>query len=102
MIITKEAELRFKQLIIDDKLPRVEIIAGGCKGFEKKVALDTVETDDIQIQLSNGATIIMDPITHKMLANSIIDFKTSISSSMFHIDIPEAISTCGCGTSFTF
>ena len=36
-----------------------------------------------------------------MLENSIVDYKNSVTGSFFTIDIPEAVSNCGCGTSFS-
>lgn len=99
--ITEAAAERFKQLIQDDgKLPRIEITAGGCNGFDKRFSMDLPRDGDIRISMPNGYTVLMDEISHSMLSNSIVDFKSGLSGSHFTIDIPEATSTCGCGSSF--
>lgn len=101
VIITDRAAERFKQLGQDGKHPRVEIAAGGCNGFDKRFSLDTAKEDDIVIQLQNGALIIMDTMTEMLLGNSVIDFKQGLNGSQFTIEVPEAASTCGCGSSFS-
>lgn len=101
--ITESAADQFKKITADTKLlPRVEISAGGCNGFDKKFSMDTVaKPDDIQIQLSNGVVVLIDEMSYTMLENSKVDYKQGLASSYFYIDIPEAASTCGCGTSFS-
>ncbi len=100
--ITDSAATQFKLLIEKTgQLPRVEITAGGCNGFDKKFSMDTRHTDDVEIELSNGVIVLIDPTSHDMLSSSVVDYKTNITGSYFAIDIPEAASTCGCGTSFS-
>ena len=100
--ISESAANRFKQLTIDDgKLPRVEIVAGGCNGFDKRFSMDLPQHDDVVHELPNGARVLMDPMSDMLLANSIIDFETGLNGSSFSIEVPEAASTCGCGSSFS-
>lgn len=99
--ITDSAAKRFSQMCSENKFPRVEIVSGGCNGFEKKFSVDTVATDDILIELTTGGKILIDPTTYLMIEHSVIDFKTTIAGSQFTIEIPEAKSTCGCGVSFS-
>ena len=102
MIITKAAENKFKQLITKlGILPRIEIVAGGCNGFEKRFTFDNQHDDDIKIELSNGAAILIDKISYEMLGNSTVDYKETLVGSSFSIEIPEATSGCGCGSSFS-
>jgi iron-sulfur cluster insertion protein len=103
VVITNSASDKFKSMVTDPNiLPRIEITAGGCNGFEKKFSMDTiVGADDIVINLPNGASVILDWYTYKMLENSTVDYKNSLTGNYFTIDIPEAISQCGCGSSFS-
>lgn len=101
--ITESAAARFKQLMEgSDLLPRVEIAAGGCNGFDKRFSMDSRRDDDSVMELPNGAVLLVDTMSLDMLGNSRIDFKTGLAGSHFVIDIPEATSTCGCGSSFSF
>lgn len=100
--ITDSAATQFKLLIEKtQQLPRVEITAGGCNGFDKKFSMSTKQHDDVEVTLSNGVTVLIDPMSYDMLSSSIVDYKTNITGSFFAIDIPEAASTCGCGSSFS-
>jgi len=100
--ITDSAAARFKTMIADSSvLPRVEIAAGGCNGFEKRFSMDTQQPGDMVIELSNGAAMLIDEMSYELLSNSVIDFKQGVTGSYFSIDVPEAASTCGCGTSFS-
>jgi iron-sulfur cluster insertion protein len=102
MIITKSAENKFKQLITNPEiLPRIEIVAGGCNGFEKRFTFDNQHDDDIKIELQNGAAIIIDKISYEMLSNSTVDYKENLIGNFFSIEVPEATSNCGCGSSFS-
>lgn len=101
--ITEAAATRFKQLIQGDgKLPRIEITAGGCNGFDKRFTMDLPREDDVRITLSNGCVVLLDEMSHSMLSNSRVDFKSGLSGNHFAIEIPEATSICGCGSSFSF
>jgi iron-sulfur cluster insertion protein len=101
LTVTSSAAERFMQMINGDLLPRVEITAGGCNGFEKRFSMDRQHEDDIKIDLPNGAALLVDTVSLDMLAESTIDFKSGLAGSYFSIHIPEAASTCGCGTSFS-
>lgn len=99
---SESAAARFKQLISENgQLPRIEIVAGGCNGFDKRFSMDERREDDIAHNLSNGAVVLMDPMTDMLLFNSIVDFRTGLDGASFSIEIPEAASTCGCGSSFS-
>ena len=99
--LTDKAVARFGQLratSLGD--PRIEIRAGGCNGFEKSFSFDQRQFDDIVIETASGP-VIMDPMSYDMLDNATVDYKADLAGAYFVIDIPEAASTCGCGTSFS-
>ena len=100
--ITPAAACRFNEMIkTSDLLPRIEIMAGGCNGFEKRFSLDYMQNDDIAIQLLNLVTVLIDVHSFKILINSTVDYKTTVTGSFFTIEIPESVSNCGCGSSFS-
>lgn len=100
MIITEAAINKFRQITTGDMYPRIEIVAGGCNGFEKKFTLDTKRSDDICVDLGD-VTVLIDTLTHDMLSNSTIDYKVGLDGEGFVVNIPESTSTCGCGISFS-
>jgi len=102
VVITDRASAQFDRLRQSRQaIPRIEIRAGGCNGFEKIFTFDDSEAaDDLKIPTTNGM-ILIDPISYAMLDNAIVDYVSDLSGSSFSITIPEATSTCGCGSSFS-
>jgi iron-sulfur cluster insertion protein len=102
VLITDRASARFAEIAAGKSgMPRIEIQAGGCNGFEKKFSWTAApEPDDIVIP-TPSCSVVFDPVSFDMLSNAIVDYKTDLQGSYFVIDIPEAASTCGCGTSFS-
>ena len=45
--------------------------------------------------------LVVDPVSLDIIDDAVIDYKNNLSGSYFTVDIPSAISTCGCGTSFS-
>jgi iron-sulfur cluster insertion protein len=81
--------------------PRIEIRAGGCNGFEKRFSWTVDRYDDDMILETASGPVVIDSISYDMLDNAVVDYKTDLAGAYFVIDIPEASSTCGCGTSFS-
>ena len=101
--ITDSAAERFNAMCSTSTvlLPRIEIVSGGCNGFEKRFSFDIAREDDVEFKLSNGSIVLIDLHTFSILDNSVVDYKTTLTGSFFSIEIPEAQSSCGCGASFS-
>lgn len=100
--ITDRAATRFGELrkTINGN-PRIEIKAGGCNGFEKTFSWSVdLADDDILVETATGPVVI-DTMSYELLNTATVDYKTDLTGAYFTIDIPEAASTCGCGTSFS-
>jgi iron-sulfur cluster assembly protein len=83
----------------EDLALRVFIKSGGCSGFSYGMALDQQKDTDI-VEQQHGVTIVIDPQSAQYLDGAEIDFVDDITGSGFKIHNPNAISTCGCGSSF--
>lgn len=79
---------------------RVKIVAGGCSGFEYKMAIDGPTADDEVFERS-GARILLDPESFTHLNGTVLDYKSELMESAFVFNNPNAKGTCGCGTSFS-
>jgi iron-sulfur cluster assembly accessory protein len=80
---------------------RVSVEGGGCSGFSYKFDLDGQPAgDDIVIQ-RDGATVLIDPMSLIYMAGSEIDFVDNLLGQSFQIKNPNAVASCGCGTSFS-
>ena len=80
---------------------RVEVLAGGCNGFQYRFDLDqTLQDEDIVIE-HNAARVFIDPASMDLLAGSELDYTDALMGSHFAVRNPNAKSACGCGTSFS-
>jgi iron-sulfur cluster assembly accessory protein len=79
---------------------RVSVEGGGCSGFSYKMDLtDTRNDDDVAIE-RNGATVLIDELSLVYMGGSVIDFVDDLMGQSFQIKNPNAVASCGCGTSF--
>ena len=86
----------------DNKILRVAVKGGGCSGFQYVIELvDSVKEDD-QVFEKDGNKVVIDKISLGFLSGAEIDYTKEIIGSRFQINNPNAASSCGCGTSFSF
>ncbi len=80
---------------------RVAVEGGGCSGFSYKFDLvDTRNDDDVAIE-RDGATVLIDELSLVYMGGSVIDFVDDLIGQSFQIKNPNAVASCGCGTSFS-
>ncbi|MGB0906044.1 MAG: iron-sulfur cluster insertion protein ErpA [Maricaulaceae bacterium] len=83
-----------------ERFMRVAVEGGGCSGFQYKFDFaDAPESDDTVIE-KDGARVVVDEMSLEFLAGSEIDYTNELIGSAFKIHNPNAVSGCGCGTSF--
>lgn len=79
---------------------RVAVEGGGCSGFSYKFDLaEGPEDDDIVVE-KGDATVLIDQLSLVYMAGSEIDFVDNLLGQSFQIRNPNAVASCGCGTSF--
>lgn len=80
---------------------RVSVEGGGCSGFQYKFDLTTErEADDLAIE-KGGVTVLVDSVSQMYMEGSEIDFADELIGAAFKVKNPNAIASCGCGTSFS-
>lgn len=80
---------------------RLSIQSGGCNGFSKVWSFDSkFNEDDSQFSCCDSVLLI-DRTSLEILKDCVIDYKTDLMGSYFTVEIPAAVSSCGCGTSFS-
>lgn len=83
------------------KAMRVSVEGGGCSGFSYKFDLVSApEADDIVLE-KGEATVLIDQMSLIYMDGSEIDFVDNLMGQAFQIKNPNAIASCGCGTSFS-
>jgi iron-sulfur cluster insertion protein len=103
--ITESARLKIESLLKEENNPnlflRTFVQGGGCSGFSYGFTFDEDQAeDDFEIPL--GSTrVLIDAMSMQYLGGAEIDFKESLEGESFVIKNPNAITTCGCGSSFS-
>lgn len=77
---------------------RITVDGGGCSGFQYKLDLTDEVTDK---DLSFADSVITDDISMTFIKGATVRFEEGLIGSEFKIDNPNALSGCGCGTSFS-
>ncbi len=80
---------------------RVFVQGGGCSGFQYGLMIEDSPADADQVFQSNGVKLYVDPISVRYLKGAEVDFVDNVAGGGFTIRNPNAVSTCGCGQSFT-
>jgi iron-sulfur cluster assembly accessory protein len=80
---------------------RVAVEGGGCSGFSYKFDLAEGPQDDDIIVEKGNAKVLIDSMSLIYMAGSEIDFVDNLLGQSFQIRNPNAVASCGCGTSFS-
>lgn len=77
---------------------RIRVDGGGCSGFQYKLDLTEEKTDQ---DIVFDDAVVTDDISLPFLEGSVVKFEDALIGSDFKIENPNAVSGCGCGTSFS-
>ena len=79
---------------------RVYVYSGGCSGFRYGMMLeDQPSNEDITVE-SRGIKLYVDPQSTQYLSGWEIDYLDTLMGAGFTVNNPNAVSACGCGSSF--
>jgi iron-sulfur cluster insertion protein len=103
--ITESAVVKIKDILAEENNPKLSlrmfVQGGGCSGFSYGFTLDEEKNeDDFDIE-KNGVHLLVDSMSAQYLQGSTVDYTEDLMGSQFTIKNPTAVSTCGCGSSFS-
>lgn len=79
---------------------RVYVYSGGCSGFRYGMMLEDQPTpEDVTVE-SRGIKVYVDQQSTALLSGSEIDYLDTLMGAGFTVNNPNAVSGCGCGSSF--
>ena len=84
-----------------DQALRVSVSGGGWSGFQYGFAFDSGPGEDDLVIEKEGVTVVIDSVSAGYMAGSEIDYIDDLVGASFQINNPRAVSSCGCGTSFS-
>jgi iron-sulfur cluster assembly accessory protein len=102
--LTPAATEAVRDLLAKRNLPdyalRVFVSGGGCSGFQYGMALEAnIRDADLSADF-DGVKVVVDEVSINYLRGATVDYVDSIMGSGFKIENPNAVSSCGCGSSF--
>ena len=105
IILTDRAARRIAKILSGEPAGtalRVSVEGGGCSGFQYKYDLvkDAPSDDDLVLS-RDGAAVLIDSVSVQYMDGSEIDFVDDLMGQSFQIKNPNAVASCGCGTSFS-
>ena len=102
--LTESAAHRIREMVAKKKSViglRMGVTQSGFSGY--RYALDFAKTivDDDTVIEQNGVTLIVDKTSFSILNNLELDFVKNGLNQSFKFNNPNAVSSCGCGESFS-
>ena len=79
---------------------RVFVKGGGCGGMEYGMTFEDTARDGDEVSLHHGLRVFADPTSLLYINGAVIDYVDNLMGGGFHIENPNAVSSCGCGSSF--
>src|SRR3954463_9453714 len=81
---------------------RIIVAGGGWSGFQDgdQIVQETPANDDLVLAKDN-ATVLIDPLSLEFMGGAEIDYVDDLIGQSFQIRNPNAVASCGCGTSFS-
>jgi iron-sulfur cluster assembly protein len=79
---------------------RVYIQGGGCSGYQYGMALDNKFREEDLVMDCHGVNVIVDEVSINYMRGAIIDYVEDLMGSGFKVENPNAVASCGCGSSF--
>lgn len=76
---------------------RIDVVAGGCSGFQYRLALDESQADD-WVSEADGVRVLVAPGALPFVQGARVEYEPGAGG--FRIDNPNVDYSCGCGSSF--
>ena len=102
--LTEAAVSKLQELTKDEANPdiglRVYVYSGGCSGFRYGMMLEDAPTPEDKILSASGIKVYVDGQSVSLLQGAQIDYVDTLMGAGFTVNNPNAVSACGCGSSF--
>ena len=103
--LTERAAAKVREVIEAQEQPgaglRIYVAGGGCSGFKYGLALDTEPAPDDEVIEVGDLRVFVDSMSLPYLKGAHVDYvDDALLGQGFKIENPNAVSSCGCGSSF--
>lgn len=104
VILTEAAAYEVKDMLKQNDMPegylKVKVNGGGCTGLTYGMTAEQEPGANDEILEYFGLKVLVDKEDVPILNGTTIDYKQSLMGGGFQIENPNAIASCGCGSSF--
>lgn len=102
--LTDAAASKLHELTKEETNPniglRVYVYSGGCSGYRYGMMLEDAPTEEDRTFETSGVRVYVDGKSIDLLKGSQIDYVDTLMGAGFTVNNPNAVSGCGCGSSF--
>jgi len=102
--LTEAAAYEVKDMMQKNGMPdgylKISVKGGGCTGLSYGMSAEEEPGENDEILTFYGVKVLLDQTDAPILNGTVVDFKQSLMGGGFAIDNPNAIASCGCGSSF--
>jgi iron-sulfur cluster assembly accessory protein len=102
--LTDAAAAKLAELTKEETAPeiglRVYVYSGGCSGYRYGMMLEDQPTPEDNVLQANGVRVYIDSNSVPLILGSEIDYVDTLMGAGFTVNNPNAVSGCGCGSSF--
>ena len=102
--LSLSAAERITQMLSDEpegSFFRVAVLGGGCSGFQYGFTFDEDRAEDDWVIERDGVVAVIDAMSYQYLMGSEVDYTEGLEGARFVVNNPNAVTTCGCGASFS-
>jgi len=103
--ITDSAIYKIQDILAEENNPKLKlrmfVHGGGCAGFNYGFTLDEEQNDDDWEVPAGSSSVLVDSMSMMYVDGATVDYEETLMGSQFKIQNPQAVSTCGCGSSFS-
>ncbi|MEM7810953.1 MAG: iron-sulfur cluster assembly accessory protein [Planctomycetota bacterium] len=107
--ITESAAAEIKRVmeeqgLIEGQMLRIGVAGGGCSGFQYSLGFEDADAADSTKDFvgdQHGVTVAVDKKSALYLDGTTVDFYSGVDRRGFTFDNPNAVKSCGCGSSFS-
>ena len=106
VVLTEKAASEVKRIREDQKIDqemllRVTVVGGGCSGFSYSIGFDKNFDEKVDSKYEyHGVPVVVDKKSALYLDGTTVDFYDGVEKRGFTFDNPNAVKSCGCGSSF--
>ena len=102
--LTSEAVSHIRRLCAENDMAgfglRYGLQGGGCSGYTYLLEFEEAAQEEDEVFDFDGVRVFMNPLHIEYLRGSVIDYSDTLMGAGFTVNNPNAVSGCGCGSSF--